>query len=77
MPSAINNGEGGSPLMSNITDRRDALVKAYIAGATDVHYAWVNSLGEENAPDHEADFTEAAHDYADSLPEPPLADSSQ
>jgi hypothetical protein len=23
MPSAINNGEGGSPLMSNITDRRE------------------------------------------------------
>jgi hypothetical protein len=25
MPSAINNGEGGSPLMSNITDRRETL----------------------------------------------------
>lgn len=45
----------------------DEVVKAYIAGATEVHYAWVNSLGEENAPDREADFTEAAHDYAADL----------
>jgi hypothetical protein len=26
MPSAINNGEGGSPLMSNITDRRETVL---------------------------------------------------
>jgi hypothetical protein len=35
---------------------RDAVIKAYIAGATDVHEHWQ----EDNDPD----FTEAAHDYA-------------
>lgn len=42
----------------------DALVKAYEAGATAVHYAWVNGLADGQQPSHEPDFTEAAHDYA-------------
>jgi hypothetical protein len=42
---------------SAVTERvRDAVIKAYIAGATDVHEHWQ----EDNDPD----FTEAAHDYA-------------
>ena len=44
-------------------DRREAIhdmiVKAYIAGATDVHNNWQE--------DRDPDFTEAAHDYAASL----------
>jgi hypothetical protein len=35
---------------------RDAVVAAYIAGATDVHNNWQE--------DRDPDFTEAAHDYA-------------
>jgi hypothetical protein len=43
---------------------RDEIVAAYEQGALDVHNAWIESLGEENAPSRDPDFTEAAHDYA-------------
>jgi Lar family restriction alleviation protein len=33
MPSAINNSEGGSPLMSNITDRRETLKPCPFCGS--------------------------------------------
>jgi hypothetical protein len=38
---------------------KDILRAAYIEGATNVHDAWVAGLGQS-----EADFGEAAHDYA-------------
>jgi hypothetical protein len=42
---------------SAVSERvRDAVIKAYIAGATDVHEHWQE--------DSDPDFTEAAHDYA-------------
>lgn len=49
----------------------DAIVAAFIAGATAVHDAWIDGLG-----DREADFTEAAHDYAAGVAPPVPADSS-
>ncbi|MGL5733632.1 MAG: hypothetical protein ACRCYS_02105 [Beijerinckiaceae bacterium] len=41
---------------------RDLIASAYETGATDVHNAWINDLGQG-----EADFGEAASDYAASL----------
>ena len=39
-----------------------AIISAYIAGATDVHNFWA-----DGGSAREADFTEAAHDYAASV----------
>jgi hypothetical protein len=53
MPSAINNGEGGSPLMSNITDRRavaDTLRKARAIIAPDG--AWIQGSFSDRCGGH-------------------------
>jgi len=43
-----------------LPDVRAVVIAAYEAGATDVHNHWAAGNHER-----EADFTEAAHDYAD------------
>ena len=47
------------------TDTREAVARAYQAGAEAVHKAWVDCGG--NCPG-DPDFWEAAHDYADAHP---------
>jgi len=47
------------------TEEREAVARAYQAGAEAVHKAWVDTGG--NCPG-EPDFWEAAHDYADAHP---------
>jgi hypothetical protein len=45
----------------------DAVIAAYITGATDVHKWWVEADATDRAfaeRDADPDFTEAAHDYA-------------
>lgn len=47
---------------------REAVIAAYIQGAMDVHNNWQE--------DRDPDFTEAAHDYASSLPKAPSEESA-
>jgi hypothetical protein len=57
-----------SPSDSGIVEVREALIRAYVQGASDVHAHWTENPGD--APRGDPEFREAAGDYADAALDP-------